>query len=256
MNILHESTLQLIEAYTHLRIGNVVVPAPYMNNRRLGLRGSLAVLVGKGTPTDIEEEALIFALKEHIDLKTLNEEQARIFLVNHHLGIDCSGYAYHLLDTELQARNLPPLKQTIVLPFITNPIKRLLSRLQLVKHVGVKTLAHDLNSKRVALNEVQAGDMLMFLEINNDTDHHHLLVIKEIRDEAGHTVIHYTHTMQWQADGNYRHGVKQGTITIDKPTEPLLAQTWEEAGQTGDANETYAHAKGARITDIRRLKNL
>lgn len=256
MKSLHEQTLKLIDAYAHVPVGRVTVPAPYMNNRRLGLRGSLAVLVGKGMPIDIAEEALIFALKEHVDLNTLNEEQARMFLVNHHLGVDCSGYAYHLLDAELRARRLPPLKKTISLPFVTNPLKRVFCRLQLAKYVGVKTFAHDLNSRRVALRDIEAGDMIIFLDINEDTARHHLLVIQEITQAREQTVLHYTHTMHWQADGHYKHGVKQGRITIDKPNEPLLSQTWEEAGKTGDANETYREARQARVVDIRRLKTL
>jgi hypothetical protein len=256
MNTLHENALRVIEAYGNLHIGNVVVPTPYMNNRRLGLRGALAVLVGKGTPSDIEQEALIFALKERIDLNSLTEEQARMFLVNHHLGIDCSGYAYHILDAEVKEKTNSSLRKSIHLPFVKNPLKRLFSRLQLVKHIGVKTLAHDSNSKRVSLNDIQAGDMLVFLEVNNDTDHHHLLLVEKIEITNGQTVIFYIHTMQWQADGNYRHGVKHGSIRVDKPEEPLLAQTWEEAGFIGETNETFTHAKGARITDIRRLHTL
>ncbi len=256
MSTLHEETKQMIRAYANLAIGQVHVRTPYMNNRRLGLRGALGVLVGKGTPTEIEEEVVIMALKEHINLNDLTPELATRFLIDHKLGVDCSGYAFHLLETELYARHKKKLSHVIHLPLIKNPFRRIFAKMQCVKNVGVRTLAHAKNSAPVLLKNIQAGDMIVALQIKKDPARHHLLLVTDVVADNYITEIRYTHSPEWTIGGQYGHGVRSGLIRVTNLEKPLLAQIWEEGGMTVEENGTYLEYASAETIDIRRLNCL
>src|SRR3989344_7810930 len=127
---------------------------PYYNNARVAVRG-LRVMRGKGSPEEIKDEALLYALREKVDLKMLTSETYKKFLVDHKLGIDCSGLAYHVLDAESRARGLGTLQHKLHFPFAN-----ILTRINMfvfnkyVENAGVRTFASDSNSKEVALLDI------------------------------------------------------------------------------------------------------
>ena len=236
---LSDKALKTINDYQNLSIGNHKILCPYFNNRRSGVRGALRVLIGKGTPQDIEEEALLFALREKINLDSLNEEELKKFLVDHNLGIDCSGFVYHVLDAELKG-----LKKHLKHPWIKNPLRKLIAKLRVVENTGVATFNNDINTKEVKLSEVQPGDIIIMMNTGLKNDLHHILIVYEVSEK----LVKYSHSFQFTTDGQYNHGIKQGKIKIIDPDKNILEQEWSEV-------ETCNHAKVAKNLKIGRIKN-
>lgn len=236
---LTREALQVIDSYQNLSIGKHKILCPYFNNRRSGVRGALRVLIGKGTPQEIEEEAVLFALREKIDLDSLNEEELKKFLIYHNLGIDCSGFIYHILDAELGG-----LKKHLKHPWIKNPLRKLIAKLRVVENTGVSTFNNDVNTTEIKLSDVQPGDMIVMMNTGLKNDLHHILIVHEVSE----SLIKYSHSFQFTTDGQYNHGIKQGEIKITKPNKNILEQEWSEI-------ETFNHAKMAKELKIGRLKN-
>lgn len=259
MSTLSSQSLKTINDYLHLPIGGVFVNCPYYNNRRAGMRAGLRVLIGKGSAEDIVEEAMLIALREKIDLKKLDATGLKKFLVDSHLGIDCSGLAYHLLDAELKSRGLGGLNKHLKFPFIKNPFRKLLTLFRPVESAGVRTISHEQNSVEVKLSDVKPGDLIAILGTGEKQDRNHVLIIHKVTGVPspfegeglpagkGEVVIHYTHSMQWPSDGQYNHGVRQSEIEIIDKNKNILEQIWFEP-------EALNYARGAKEVKICRLK--
>jgi len=254
---LSASALKIINDYLHLPIPGHDVVCPYYNNRRANLRAGLRALIGKGNPEDIAEEALIISLREKKDLKKMDDATLCEFLVYNKIGIDCSGFFYHVIDAETRARGLGPIRAQIKFPFIKNPLRRLLTIFRPVEHAGVRTLGHTDNALVVSLKDIKPGDMIMMIATGHNHNFNHLLLIHQVDFENNQPkIIHYTHSFAWSSDGQYGHGVKQGKIEITDLNKKLLEQQWIEQGKTREENETWQHAKLANELDIKRLKAL
>lgn len=251
---LSPQALHVIEQYFHLPFEGKNVSVPYFNNRKHAVRGALRVMVGKGTPEEIVDETILFGLREKKDLKNFTDEEMKKFLVDHNLGIDCSGLAYHILSAECEAQGKGKIKKYI--HFLTkNPLRKLIAELRSVENTGVTVLADNKNSTVVKMSEVSPGDMIIFLNAGRDQKFHHILIIHEIEYTGNKPyILHYTHTLNWRVDGQYQHGIKQGIIKITDPEKNIVEQTWEENGKSGEENETFAHARSAEQVEIRRLR--
>jgi len=245
---LSKEASEVINSYQNLSIGKHKITCPYFNNRRSGIRGALRVLIGKGTPQEIEEEAILFALREKIDLSKLNEIDLKNFLVDHNLGIDCSGFVYHILDAELKAQGKNGLKKYIKRPWIKNPIRKLITKLRPVENTGVATFNNGVNTTEIKLSKVKPGDMIIMMNTGLNNDMHHILLITEIENLKSEIInLKYVHSFNFTTDGKYNHGIKQGEIKITNPDKSLLEQEWNEM-------ETHNHAKMANELKIKRLK--
>src|SRR3989339_1478112 len=152
LETLSQDDLNVITRYIALPFPNHTITCPYFNNRRVQARASLRVMVGKGTPEEITEETILLALRDHVDLKTLSNDTLTKFLVDHGLGVDCSGLAYHILDAEISSKTGKPLKHFLTFPFAKTPLRKLLTKLRPVENCGVKNFAHETNSIAIHLD--------------------------------------------------------------------------------------------------------
>jgi hypothetical protein len=209
------------------------IACPYYNNRRGKIRGALRVLVGKGGPEEIVEEALIISLRDKIDLDSLDDATLKKFLVNHHLGVDCSGLAFHILNAEVHARGKGKLKNYLTFPKQTGLLRRLILKLRPAENTSVKVLAAPENSVAVAWPEAQPGDLIIMLGTNPKHDYDHVLVVEQVEPHK----ITYVHALQWSSDGLYDHGARRGIIEITDPNLPLTKQRWIEKRKQDEANE-------------------
>lgn len=254
---LSEQTQKIINDYLHLPIPGHEVFCPYYNNRRSDIRAGLRALIGKGMPNDIAEEAGIVALREKQELKKMNNKTLQEFLVYHKLGIDCSGFYYHVMNAELQARGLGNIRQHLKFPFIKNPLRKLLTIFRPVESAGVRTLSHEKNAQEIKLAEIAPGDMITMIGTGNKHNFNHMLLIHQVDMEQNKPkIIHYTHSFAWSSDGQYGHGTKQGQIEITNLNKNILAQIWIEKHKTGIDNETFKHAQMATELKIKRLRAL
>lgn len=275
---LSQPALDIINHYLNLDIGGKKIQTPYFNNRRKNIRGALRVLIGKGNPEDIAEEATIFSLREKVDLKNLSVEDLKKYLIDHNLGIDCSGLVYHILDAELKAKNLGGLKKYIHRPWIKNPLRKLIAHLRSVENTGVSTFNNSANSEEINLKDIQPGDLIIMMGAGPKQDYNHILFVNRVipsptqgegslsntsnksndktnfntlkRDSSPlgfGIVIKYTHSFQYPTDGLYNHGVRQETITIIDNNKNLLEQNWSEP-------QMQEYVKKAKEIKIKRLK--
>ena len=263
---------EVIHKYFNLPFTDVPgVRCPYFNNARKRKRGELRVLVGKGSPSEIVEEAKIISLQYHAGIfdhlgncclscsthnhgEKENEETVqqciRKFLIDNDLGIECSGFVTQVLRAHyLQTRGVDIVKK-IQTVSARNFFRFLIAKLRPLENISVKVLADKCNS--VALSDwksAQAGDLIVVLEIKAAKPYNHILLVTENDGEK----IKYVHARAWSSEGKYGHGVAEGVIKITSPEKGLLEQVWEELGKIGVENETWKDAKSAQKVEVRRL---
>ena len=242
MSTLSQPALDVIYAYETLTFGSTEVMCPYVNNKRQKVRGALRALIGKGSPEEIEEEATILALRKHIDLRKADPEMLKTFLVDNNLGIDCSGFVYHVLDAEMKATKGISLKKVLSFPLAPPPIRRLLTKLRPVENTNVKTLAHEKNSSTVSLSDIAAGDFITMNGSKKVGNPDHVLLVASV---DGNTVS-LVHSFKLPKDGKYNHGIKHCSVTISNPTKSLSEQKWDD-------EEILAAVKDADVVEMRRL---
>jgi len=254
---LSPQSIQTINSYLHLPFPERQVSCPYYNNKHSKVRGGLRVLVGKGSVDDIVEEAKIISLKEKIDLEKLDNTELKHFLVDHNLGIDCSAFAYYVLDAELKAKGKGGIKNHLKFPDVKNPLRKLLIKLRTVENTQTKTMAHQKNSKEIKLTDILPGDLIIMLNSGESADRDHVLIVHKIDYENdAPKIIYYSHSLNWSIDGKYNHGVRQGTIEITDIDKPLSEGKWIEAGKESKENETLMRARRAGELLIKRLPTM
>lgn len=249
---LSPQALAVIDSYEHLQIGNKTINCPYFNNRTTNLRGALRVLIGKGTPQEIADEARILSLRDKFELDELNEDNVVKFLTDHHIGLDCSAFVYYILDAELQSKG-KTLKK--ILSFKSKGLlRRIIAKIRTAENTGVTTLYE--NSTEISLADVTPGDLLISLGGGPQKNYNHVIIITSIiRDETKKLKsLEYAHSYIWKSEGKYTKGIRRGTIEITKPNGTILEQKWTENGKTGEKNETWAYVTGANNVNLTRIK--
>lgn len=247
----------IIAAYLGLPLGDKQISVPYFNNKRAKVRGGLRVMIGKGSPDDIIEEAILLAQRDLVDFSELSQKQIKQFLIEKNIGLDCSALIYYALDAEQQYQGKGEIKTTLHFPFAKNPLRKLLIKLRPAENVNVKTLAHQSNSAAIDIADVKAGDIITIVGAGYTGIFDHVMLIHEVEYKKNiPATIQYTHSYQWSTDGKWNHGARQGKIVITDPKASLLEQKWIEQGEEGAKNETLKRAKEAKELHIRRLHSL
>lgn len=207
---LPSSVSDVIDRYLHLHVGAHVLPCPYWRNR-VGVRG---LIDGKGTPSEIETEASSQALARGIDLSILSFQEVVTFMHQIKLGVDCSGFAFQLLDAFDKAKNHPGLESQITPTPGGNPLKQKRFR------TNADYLTNHHNARPItAYMDIQPGDLIRF------DGGKHLMVIVDVLD----SLITYIHSSRKYTTIT---GVHYGQITLVQPSQSLESQTWQE--QTHD----------------------
>lgn len=234
------------------------IRCPYFNNSKLKQRAQLRVLIGKGSPEEILDEAKIISIQYHANIFDTNgnvngglsAESVRKFLIDKGIGIECSGFVTQIMRRHfLETKKIDFTKKI----FICSPkqiFRYLITRLRPVENIDVRVYADQRNSEAVKLSDAQPGDFITMLETGPNQKRNHIILVREHKGDT----IEYVHARAWSSEGQYGHGVMNGTITITDKEGNLLAQKWTEKNLVNEQNETYLEAKGARSLEIRRLK--
>lgn len=251
---LSKDALDVIEGYKSFRVGDAVAPIPYFNNKIAGTRFGERGRVGKGSPRDISDELDIIFHHNRVDKGALTSEVLAKALCDNGLGIDCSAFAYYILDAESRARGFGSLNKRLTFINGGNPVAKMLSYLHPVKNCDVRTLASDVNSRVVPLSDAKPGDMVTMIGGTDGPNRNHILVIHEAVYEDGVPKrLAYSHSIAYPEDGRYGTGVKQGRIDIAYPSQSILDQAWSESGSFEKAARIHERAKTSQ-TELRRLK--
>lgn len=244
---LSEKALSVIHQYLNFQ----GISIPYFNNRHSGAKMKLRAQAGKGSPRDIFDEMESLAIREKIDLKSLNANNLKKFLVDHDIGIDCSGLVYYILNAESEARGTGTLDRHLCFPFCKGIFGKAVCKMRPVENAGVSTLAHEKNSREINIKDAQPGDIITMIgettgEKRTGNIRNHILIIHQIEYQNFiPTIFHYTHSIAWPEDGEYEHGVRQEKIEIMDIDKSISQQKWSES-------RTFNKAVNS-ITTLRRL---
>lgn len=251
---LSEKALSVFDSYMNFTLGNSICSIPYFNNKRTNRRAAFRVLIGKGSIKDIHDEIEQMVIIDKININNLSSESLKKYLVENNIGIDCSGFAYYILEAENESRGYGKLDKNLRFPLCKGFIGKIKCSMRPIENAGVQTFAHNDNSKSVLMKDILPGDMITIIGVGEDDDRDHILIVKEIEYSDGvPNVIRYIHTMHWPTDGEYGHGIKEGEIVVRNPNDNILDCIWREDDKDGVENYTYKKAKNSH-TEIRRLK--
>lgn len=219
---INDISINVIEQYRDI---------PYFNNRRTPVRGALPVQIGKGSPKEIHEEIEFLIKKNKLDANSID---IRKLLVESNIGIDCSGFTYHVLR-----------KTNYSFPYAGGFFRKIIAKFRPVTNIDVKTFAHDSNSKLTPLRDVLPGDIITLVG-NGDASRNHIVVIDQIEYQNElPSVIHYVHSIAIPEDGQFNHGFHEGKIEVINVDKPLTDQVW---------SEEYLRARALQMTcQLRRL---
>jgi hypothetical protein len=239
----------IINEYMNLRLGGKKVVCPYFINtakERAGLRA----LIGKGEPAEIEKEVLVWAKLKDFDLKKAKPEQIREFMMDCHIGIDCSGFVVNLYNFWLKHEG----KKSLIkyLKFEDNrPYARLRRFIRPVENIGANTLTSEQNCDKITnLNEILPGDLIRSKGLVRNADH--VMIITKVIKEDGKVVeIEYTHSVRHYGKNN---GIKVGNIIIKNPKKGLEFQDWQEQDETGRKITLLEYKKEVGDNGVRRLR--
>lgn len=248
-----EIARKTINNYSQLKLGNSSVQCPYFINTKR--RKDLRALVGKGNPEEIIMEAKIWEKLKGINFNEINEKQIKEFLEAKGLGIDCSGFVVHVLDSWYFNKNNKHIWSELKL--VQNDIMSTLRyKLRPVENLGANTLTSDINSFPLQISEVKPGDVIRSKWKKVGT-HHIQLVTKVDYDENGiPLLIEYTHATPYYGETS---GVRVGQIRIMDINKPLYDQEWLEKDEHG-VNFSYegflTQVEDNGLRRIRAMKDL
>lgn len=252
--ILSDRALSTIEQYERFTIAKATCSIPYFNNKVTRSRASLRTLAGKGSPKDIHEEIMGILLKSRVDQSIITDESLKKILTDNNIGIDCSGFAYYILNAESESQNKGPLDKHIHFVNCHGLFGKMRCALRPVENCDVSTLAHDKNSKVIPINELQPGDIITMQGGPENAERDHILVIYQIEyQNFVPTKLHYAHAVAYPTDGIYGTGIKKGIIHIVDVTKGIMDQVWSENEKTGEENIIFVRAKNSN-TELRRIR--
>jgi hypothetical protein len=183
------------------------VRIPYWRNR-LGLGGFHRIqgpYGGKGSPAQIRKATLERAKKSSLNLKKLSSSQIRRFMRQKKIGLDCSGFAFQILDFLFPGfwKGLKKAPGKSV-----NPIRRF----------NAYALTSKENSVAVKkIKDIKVGDLVP-LSWQGKVDH--VLTVVKVTDK----LITYAHSSQ----KTKITGPHLGKIKIIDPKKGLNKQVWLE----------------------------
>lgn len=250
---LSKPALDIIDQYLHFRAGSATCSIPYYNNKTNKTRASIRAYIGKGSPKDIQEEFETIIIKAKINPRTLTNEVVKKILVDNSIGIECSGFVYHILEAESQNRGLGTLNKKMTFINCKGLIGQIRCSIRPIENCDVETFANDLNSKVIPLKEVLPGDIITMTPKLDSKDRNHILIIKEVSYEKSlPKKISYSHSIAYPDDGLYRTGIRNGDIEIFDTNNSICEAQWIEENKEGDSNLLFTRAKRSK-TEIRRL---
>ncbi len=224
---LPEIATQTINEYKNLKLGGKEIPCPYFINSEKE-KGGLRVLVGKGSPEEIEHEVKVWAQLRGFDLEQATVDEIREFMIKHKIGVDCSGFLVHVINRWMKKRMGKRLIDC--LKFENNSLFSILKRrLRSAENIGASTLTSEMNTTKITdLNEVRPGDLIRLKGIRKNA--HHIAMVSEMEgDFSGEKFIiksfKYVHSTRNYAD---KHGLREGEVKITKPGKELKDQEWTE----------------------------
>jgi len=209
------------------------VRIPYWRNKFLdGGRRIEGPFGGKGKPEQIKRATLQKAEQAGISLETMTSVQIRQFMGQNRIGVDCSGFAFHILNFLQpgfwQGSKMAPGTSK-------NPVRRL----------NAAALTSKKNTSTVGkVFSIQVGDLIPMSFGGRKIDH--VLIVVDINDKK----ITYAHS----SSKTPNNGPHLGTIKIVDKDLGLKEQEWLEKTKEGILLSEFLTRAGMRRTRKRSKK--
>jgi hypothetical protein len=224
---------RVAENYLHFTFnGSPTISIPYANNKSKKRIAGLRAYTGKGSVEDICYELNALSFNTKIDYSAMSAEEFKKFLVEHGLGIDCSGLIYHILDKLCQERNLGKLASNLIFPRKASVIRRIIRKIRPAENTDVLTFTSEANSFSITADKAEAGDIIVFIDDN--IKENHIALITSVHITNGKINIEYIHSIALEEDGSWNHGVRKGKLQIHNGQSVDKAVWLKEDGQTPD----------------------
>jgi hypothetical protein len=244
--VISDPSLTMINQYRNFHIDSAICSVPYYNNKVAGRRAALRVEVGKGSPKDIYEELMHIFLKNKVDIKLLTSEDLKKIMVENNIGIDCSGFAYYVLNEESLGRGKGSLSRHL-------HYDSFLAKFRPINNTNVLTYSDNRNSKIIPIKDAQVGDIITMVGGTEGGERNHILILSQIEYQNFiPLVLYYVHAIAWPSDGEYGHGIHEGKIEITNLEKGIAEQRWIELEKEGEENYTHMRANKS-TTELRRL---
>jgi len=187
---------------------------PYFINNPKNKDQDSDAKVGKGNFEQIAKLTIEKAKSTGTDLLNATPKQIYQFQKKHHIGIDCSGLVYHLLNT----LSIYLLNQNLDSILVGTDDKKGVRRL------SARMLTSSKNAIQINdYQKIQTGDLILM-----DQGKHVLFIIEKVDNK-----INYIHSSQ----KTKTRGVHLGQITISDYQKTLDQQTWSDTTLT---NKNYS----------------
>lgn len=189
--------------YTHLPLGGKEIVCPYwMDDIKKGIWG---VLGGKGKPEEIVQATKKAALEQKLDLGVCSEEEILFFMKKNKIGVDCSGFAFWMLDEADREKGGNGIADDIP----NSQGKFIKAR------ASVQMLTDPLVARDIKLDQIAPGDMIRLKKGN------HIAVVVETLLEKNTKSIVLAHS-------SLNSGVCQFLIKVVDSQKGLKEQNWSE----------------------------
>lgn len=171
---------------------------------------------GKGHWKEIQYATQCAADFEAVNFKKLSHKDIYRLRHRHHIGIDCSGLVYHLLNRLDQLYGHPG-----ILYKVFGPQKSIG-----VRHVSADYLTNPINAIPITnYQNIRLGDLIRI-----DSGRHVIFIINYTKN-----IITYVHSSHKTTIS----GVHLGKITITNPQLPLTFQQWSDTTKDKNAYNTF-----------------
>jgi hypothetical protein len=248
----------LADEYINFEIEGKIISMPYSISKEgekraigelssAGVTGRFANFGGKGTPQQIKQLVLKATKKDSFNIKKANDKELVDFMINHGIGVDCSGFVYNILNYYLIKTKKVNLDNIILrYPGIIGKVERFLLQKNRIRRSSAATLTSNLNTiKILKVKDMKPGDMLRLT--HSDWKGKHIGIIIEVNKQD----IIYAMTSQYTKT----QGARFGKILILDKDKGLESQKWLELTKTGKnyGKDAFDPRRG---DSVRRLKIL
>lgn len=209
-----------------LPVSGHLVPIPYRINIPPAAHPARQ---GKSSPEVILKQLKEDASQQNFDLKKASVDEIRKFMEKNLLGLDCSGFAYRILDAVLTKYKQGRL-QDLGFPHVGRTNVNLLT-------------SDEFTASVIFSQEIQPGDLIKMQSRNSIP--HVLIVI-----EKGEDLIIYAHSSQ----NTEVSGVHTGKIKIVNPNKSLEQQEWkEEFSNNSNYGLLYDPQAGDKVVRLKKF---
>lgn len=206
------------KGYIDFEIWGKKVKIPYVLAK--GKRWHFFDSSGKGTPEQINAETVKAAKNKGVDLSFCSPFQISKFMRQERIGIDCSGFVYHLLkefvkETEGKDLNICLLRYK----GFVGKVERALLNFKRARRISAEVLTSNINTVKIEkVSQIKPGDLLRLTPLNWSGKHIAIVV-----GVTPNKVI-YAHSSR----DTKRQGPHFGEIEILNRKLGLESQKWLE----------------------------